>query len=851
MRHVLLLIALILLAGVVQAQTEVAVVVSPNATGVEKLAASELATHLAVLYPSVRFPVRDQAASGARVLLGTPASLPESLRSLESAKLETPESFSITTLPSKSAPVAVVAGADPRGVLFGVYALLEKLGFGFYLSYSTNPPARYGPFTVDGWAFTDRPLASTRLVFNWHNFLSGCSTWNLSDWQMWITQASRMRFNTIMVHAYGNNPMFSFTHNGVRKPTGYLSTTARGRDWGTQHVLDVRSIVGGAQLFDGPVFGANAGMVPENETAPAATSLMQKVFQSAAARGMGVTFALDVDTETSNPQNIIASLPPTAKFAVRGVQLVNPETPEGRAYYRSQVQQLLETYPEITQIAIWFRGGRNSPWREAKREDFPPSWREQYDRALQLKPTLRTDPEAPSMFAISKIATAFRAILDETNHTNVTLAAGSWRFEYLRSADTFMPPGVALIPLDYDYGFLSDPVQEAIRSASGHRPVVPIVWAHHDDRSYAGRPYLPLPGFASVLRRSNTAGYGIIHWTTRPLDLYFKSLADQVWSASENEQLETTCDRMAERTFGKEAREAGRKYLLDWIQDAPMFGRETSDRFIDQAVDEAPVLAGCRRRLQLLDGVRSLSKTPQALTWVSYFQNWEQFVLDFHKVHAAWQRSVAALGNGNIDQARHELAAVSPEAVMEQYARTIRHNGATAGEKGILISLNLRWLPYFLSQREVLGIEPLRISFAPTAPELLAQSPGKNTFAFDSGHHIWRVLGKAETGAEVLPAGNGRQCSGGLQVDHPISLSIGTIGGQHLPSGKHQLTLDMSPGSVVEVVIGDAFRFEANKNTATIPVTTERLDFTLRPVNGAASVCGIVLKLVEPRTPDL
>ena len=61
MRHVLLLIASILPAVVVQAQTEVPVVVSPRATAVEKLAASELASHLKILYPAVRFSVRDQA----------------------------------------------------------------------------------------------------------------------------------------------------------------------------------------------------------------------------------------------------------------------------------------------------------------------------------------------------------------------------------------------------------------------------------------------------------------------------------------------------------------------------------------------------------------------------------------------------------------------------------------------------------------------------------------------------------------------------------------------------------------------------------------------------------------------
>ena len=62
-----------------------------------------------------------------------------------------------------------------------------------------------------------------------------------------------------------------------------------------------------------------------------------------------------------------------------------------------------------------------------------------------------------------------------------------------------------------------------------HRPVIPIMWAHHDDGHYMGRPYTPLPEFASKLADAKAAGFGIIHWTTRPLDLYFASLAKQVW----------------------------------------------------------------------------------------------------------------------------------------------------------------------------------------------------------------------------------------------------------------------------------------------------------------------------------
>jgi hypothetical protein len=819
-------LAVMFLPTALPAQSDVAIVVSPQAPALDKFAATELASYLALLYPQVRFALAgNQSANQPAVLLGTLASSPQLARYVDAGSLVAPESFIIT----HRASTAVIGGADPRGVLYGVYALLEKLGFGFYLSYTAHPPARTGPFSLAGWELADRPLEATRLVFNWHNFLSGCSTWDLADWQNWIAQSARMRFNTIMVHAYGNNPMFAFTHHGLEKPTGYLSTTARGRDWGTEHALDVRRMIGADGLFDSPVFGADAALAPEGQTHQAATALMQKVFQFAADHGMGVTFALDVDTVSANPQNIIATLPASARFAAGGIQVANPETPEGYAYYRSQIEQLLQTYPQITQLAVWFRGQRNSPWRGLTPEDFPASWRQEYERAIASHPSLRADADAPSMFAIGKIATAFRQILDESGHNGVLLAAGSWRFEFLAAADVFMPPKTSLVPLDYSYQFLSDPVQDAIRAVSRHRPVIPIVWAQHDDRSFAGRSYLPFPGFASLLRSSGSPGYGIIHWTTRPLDLYFKSLADQVWSASENETLDTTCERMAERTFGAAARDAAKRYLLAWIQDAPQFGRETTDRFIDQHLEEAPVVEGCNRRLQILRALEPQARSPQAKIWVEYFEDWERFVREFYTAQGALQRSWEASTGGDLEGARREISSAHPEAAVEQYVRTIIHGGASRGEKGILVSLNLRWLPYFAAQRQALRMEPLRVRFAPTTPEALAQSPGRFTYAFDANQRLWLVLGSAETGGDVQAGGGNAPCSGGLKVDHAIPLALSGIGGGPLPDGPVRVSLELPPAAHVDA--SDA------------QVTDGKLHLTLKPLNGPASVCGLTVEM--------
>ena len=72
------------------------------------------------------------------------------------------------------------------------------------------------------------------------------------------------------------------------------------------------------------------------------------------------------------------------------------------------------------------------------------------------------------------------------------------------------------------------------------RVVYPFVWAHHDDHSYIGSPFTPPSEFATKLAERESEGFGILHWNTWPLDLYFKNLSQQTWRLSMNEGYETT-----------------------------------------------------------------------------------------------------------------------------------------------------------------------------------------------------------------------------------------------------------------------------------------------------------------------
>jgi hypothetical protein len=75
-------------------------------------------------------------------------------------KLDKPESFVVETVGAGAGRVAVIAGGSPRAILFAVYSLLEKLGFGFYLSYNTAPPPSQSPFSFVAGRWTTHPLPS-------------------------------------------------------------------------------------------------------------------------------------------------------------------------------------------------------------------------------------------------------------------------------------------------------------------------------------------------------------------------------------------------------------------------------------------------------------------------------------------------------------------------------------------------------------------------------------------------------------------------------------------------------------------------------------------------------------------
>jgi hypothetical protein len=411
---------------------------------------------------------------------------------------------------------------------------------------------------------------------------------------------------------------------------------------------------------------------------------------------------------------------------------------------------------------------------------------------------------------MGKVAATFQKTFKELGRADVRLGLGSWGFNLLDAADRFMPKGVGLYPLDY--GMLSGPPYltsaqnaEGLAAVAGHRPVYPVLWAQHDDGKYLGPPFVPPDDFYSLLKRAkcDSAGFGIIHWTTRPLDLFFAGLSDPVWASSENQSAATTCRRMAGAMLGESRAEGFGRYLHEWLTGLPMIGRDTSARFIDRELkgyDEA--LASHKRRMAMLDSLDQAGLSDVQRKRIAYFRGHERFIMSVFENESHYRQATALQKQGDMPAARAELAKADVPAAIRVYADTAGLPGISRGEQGMIVSLNLRWYVHYIRLAQQLGAEAVRINFAPTSHDPLAQSAGSGTYFVARDGRFWDVRGRQETNAPAYgnlagyvakPDANTDALwevrQSGLVSDQPISLDASPMMGGLVPAGHYRLRL--------------------------------------------------------------
>ncbi len=708
--------------------------------------AADLSEHLQKLYPADTFPVKT-GGEGA-IFLGTRGQLGDLGGNVPEEGVDEPGEFSVIN----DGSTVIISGHDAGAIRDGVYSMLEELGFGFYLTFTSNgridPDAQFEPTQ---WEMTDKPTILERPILNWHNFLTGCSTWDEADWKDHIRRIARMRYNALVVHNYTNNPMLEFEFAGVKKPVGWINNTRKGRTYAVEHVWDVRDLPGGKGMFgeDEKVFGTDEGLVPDEQHPDAIKAMMGRVFDYAKDWGLDIIYFIDIDTYPAHPQEMIeATIPEEDRFYAAKTRhwIARPDQGKGYEFHKTWMAQLMRDYPQLDRIAVWCRFG-GTPGMEITTEDLPEDWLPDYQRIVDANPEITdfingygdTDRSA-AMYYYAQVWKAWKRAMEELG-SETQVCWGSWTRNHPKflSAHKFIPEGVPVYVLDYGTNFPKG--WQDLAHIPETRPMIIFTWAQHDDRSFAGAPLKPFNDLADLAEGYGITGVGIKHWLTRPLDPFFVNTSDQLWESTRGKDWDETLREMGVDLAGTEAGEAFGQYLDDW-GNGDNFGMETSDEFLNERYFKKPeqverLVKRSQERQAQLEALQGQVTSPEAQAWVRYFLGFEE-----------WMREVAKEQHLRHTDDVEQMKTFKPTRVIQLYADAALQapGGITEGDKGLVTTMHTRWLPYFVAKQQKHGLAPLRVNYQPTNHGVLARKPGKRTFLFDSQGEIWWGAGEVETG---------------------------------------------------------------------------------------------------------
>lgn len=245
------------------------------------------------------------------------------------------DAFLLTAYRRSGRCVLLIIGRQPRGVLYGVYTLLEKLGVGFTLGGDVLPPKRVhlrlAPFT-QLW----KPAFAIRGSLPWFNFLNSPTTWNIEDYRFFFDQMVKMKANFVGFHSYDFEPFCAYRWEG-KLTGGEPLVTSTDYNWGQVRGLTTAEFgFGTGESFEEPRFGSRATLEASNreEAIRRAQKLLADALTYAKKRGLKVALG----------------------FELHG----DPTDPLTQHHLEARLRALLQQYPVLDYVWLWQAEGLGS-----------------------------------------------------------------------------------------------------------------------------------------------------------------------------------------------------------------------------------------------------------------------------------------------------------------------------------------------------------------------------------------------------------------------------------------------------------------------------------------------------------
>ena len=615
-----------------------------------------------------------------------------------------------------------IAGAEPIGVLYGVYGYLEALGFGFFIGGDVIP--RRDGFEWRAVELRAAPVFEIRGSLVWPNFLNSPGTWDLPDYQVFFDQMVKMKNNVVHIPAYGT-PFEAHPPDGTA--VDYVDSSGRPAR------ADPNAWSGGEPLPDSLNYGWGT---------PTMAWGRAKGFECADfGYGTGDWFETAVYGSSATvegkdrEEKIVGAQKTFAEALIyanrRGLKTVlgievhgNPFDSDRRRELEARIKHVLSVYPTLDYLAIWQAEAR-SWWCPSEQEvrdwHATPAFAEEYRRdsrhfAYLGRPDLIA--EAVRMGVYVKLA---REIVAKERPAMRLLVCGWGGDRWMRFTD-FYPGFDKTLPADVIFSALDniDPSAEPCISrvygeVSKERERWPVPWFESDgggSRRDQWGPQTNTHLFSDFCRDAHGKGcQGLvgIHWRTRDLEEVLAYCARYAWDS--NVTFEGFYDDYARRAYGPAHAEELARALRELEHMGPRWtgswGQPECATFEWIARDSKPNwmhisrLAQIRKRLSEILAELETAGDPlgqDRLRWLILTIDWltkydEAALLlqpggafdFFHRNRV--ERFAPGVGNEDLEESSWELLRELPIGdAMLAFARKV----SSRGELGALATINVK-----------------------------------------------------------------------------------------------------------------------------------------------------------------
>ncbi len=569
----------------------------------------------------------------------------------------------------------------------------------------------------------DSKAFPVRGALPWHNFLSGPTAWDETDWEQYLDRMQRLKLNLLVLHCYTGGaqryvnyvePMIRMEYRGVLPEAGFdTSLTAR---WGYRPMPVDEFAFGSSQLYRLPAgaraFGSRAALLARtnDERYVLAQALIRKVIQMAHARGIRVGMGFEFGVY---PPELYSVAPPDSYFAAN--MLPDPTHPASMEILQLTIDDVLRAYPGLDWIWLWLQEHATPAGTGLSK-----GMQEFLDRDAHLFPSAGNPGTLFSgVWSLAYIRAAFAHLREKA--PQVRLAVSGWGGTaqlsgILDGLDRGLPRDIVLSCLNPGLGLESQP--DVLAAIAKHRETWAIPWLEGDGNLWHPQPRVALMReHVQLARRQRLNGVLAIHWRTEEtranMEAFAQFAADPEGAPSVADFYAADCRRQFGEAAGPQV--AG---LLARMDSEHWFDHLASPEYYPYDPGWGRLTGGLRERLAAAAGAfaqaaggaqdqerNRLESVIAGLRFTLLLDEVSRGIEPAYRLHEQW-----VLGRVNRAQLEAQLPAAHSalrncpiRELFETYAGRVRSRGAL----GVLSSMNQRlWQQYRDLEKFVSALKP-------------------------------------------------------------------------------------------------------------------------------------------------